>query len=295
MNKQEIIKICNQFIEHLEKKNLSIHTIKAYERDLNQLMHFWDILESNENQIFNFKNIIPIFINSLYQEQLTVSSIARKISCINSLKKFMVSNNKTDNKEIFIKRPLIQQQKPINLNNQKINQFMDQICLEDIPSKYPLRDKTIIELLYATAMRCSEIVNIELQHINIKNKSILIQTKNKRERYVFFGSKALDSLQNYLSYERVEAKDLREKLFLNHRNQPLTVRSVQRICIMFYQFLGTKEKITPNILRNSCATHLLDNGASIENVQKLLGHKSIVSTQRYQHKKNHGDFSKKIK
>lgn len=295
MEKEQFIKICNNFIESLLKKNLSIHTIKAYERDLNQLIEFWKIQELNENRNFRLVEILTNFINSLYSNQLKTSSVARKISCINSLKKFVLVNHQLSNEIVFFKRPIIHIQQPDKLTNEQISQLMDKISSEDIPSKYPLRDKAIIEILYATAIRCGELVSVELQHINIKQKSILIQNKSKRERWVFFGSKALKALQNYIDYERTEPKDLREKLFLNHKNQPLTVRSIQRICAMFRQFLQIKEKLTPKILRNSCATHLLDRGAPVQIVQKLLGHKTSVSTERYLHKQNYGNLRKKVK
>ncbi len=266
----------NEFILNLKtKKNASTNTQKSYENDLTLLHSFWKNKDSEEDLNIILKN----YIDFLYKQEVSESSIARRISCFNSFKKFLLSKDiKVDFK---LKRPFIKTNIPETLDSKEITQLMDITDGKDMPTKYPLRDKAIIELLYATGLQSSELINIELQNIDFTNNSIQIRNKNKKERFVLFGSKASEVIQNYIKYERASINNLQEKLFLNYKNLPLTARSIQRICLMFRQCLTDKGIITPQKLRNSFAKHMLENGASLETVQQFLGHKVKISTERY--------------
>lgn len=267
----------NQFIEYLKNnRRVSINTIAAYQRDLNQLL---DFLTKSKNNINSIDQALSQFISYLYNKKLTVQSVARKISCINTFKSFLISKGYILTSKF--KRPAIANKNPQILTYEQIQTIMDQTTIEDLPTKFPFRDMAIIELLYATGIQCSELVQIEIQNIDFNNQTISIRNKYKKERIVLFGTKALKSLNNYIKFERIEIQNFEEKLFLNYRNQPLTVRSIQRICKMFRQCLKVKEIITPNTFRNSFACHMLSNGVTTETVQNLLGHKTRISTERY--------------
>ncbi|MCK4517449.1 tyrosine-type recombinase/integrase, partial [Candidatus Babeliales bacterium] len=152
-------------------------------------------------------------------------------------------------------------------------------------SRFPLRDKAIFELLYATGVRCAELVSIRVHEIDFKGKSIIVSGKGRKSRQVLFGEKAQKSLEIYLEKERsflAEQTDS-EFLFLNYAGGQLTTRSVQRICTMFQKFLKSERKLTPHKIRHSFATHMLNQGVDIRVVQELLGHKTLATTEIYTH------------
>ncbi|HLW73162.1 MAG TPA: tyrosine-type recombinase/integrase, partial [Candidatus Babeliales bacterium] len=154
---------------------------------------------------------------------------------------------------------------------------------EALPTRYPVRDKTIFELLYATGVRCSELVNICVEDVDMEAKTIRIFGKGKKERIVLFGLKACEKILEYYATERPEIHNQQEPLFLNYRYEKLTSRSVQRIIKMFRAFLPIERQLTPHKLRHSFATHLLNQGADLRAVQELLGHKTLATTEKYTH------------
>lgn len=276
--KQQLI----SFLQYLRvEKNMSQHTERAYENDLKQLIDFWQKNYTIENVTFPFHLIVERFLVTLYHKKISKSSIARKISSLQSFIRYLKSNNIAA--KVVLTRPHIDKKLPTYLTLDEVSYLLDQIKPHELPTKHPYRDKAIFELLYATGIRCSELVNIKLQDINVQEKTVRIMGKGNKERLVLFGAKAQISLQNYIQTERPAPVDLQERLFLNFRNQPLTARSIQRICHMFQQFLKTDKKITPHKLRHSFATHLLHQGVDLRLLQELLGHATLTSTEKYTH------------
>jgi integrase/recombinase XerC len=269
-----------EFLSYLaNERKASEHTQRAYKADLEQCSTFWATIEDQEKHEVRIEDAFKRFIKSLFAHSVDPSSIARKISCLNSYKRFLHTQGIT--LKVHLKRPYIPLKTPQTLPLTEIFHLMDSIEQEALATKYPLRDKAIIELLYATGIRCSELVALELQAIDFTNRSIIIRHKKKKERVVFFGAQALERIKAYIAHERPEIKSAHERLFLNYRNTPLTVRSVQRVCAMFRECLVHKHFLTPHVLRHSFASHLLSNGADIDTVQELLGHKTRASTERY--------------
>jgi integrase/recombinase XerC len=172
---------------------------------------------------------------------------------------------------------------PVYLSVDEVFYLLDTVKDSDLPSKKPIRDKTIFELLYASGMRCSELCSITMGNLDIENKVIKITGKGRKERMVLFGSKAQKRIREYLKKERPKPISLSEKLFVNYRSGPLDPRSVQRIIEMFRKFLKGSKKITPHKLRHSFATHMLNQGTDLRIVQELLGHQSLSSTEKYTH------------
>lgn len=165
----------------------------------------------------------------------------------------------------------------------EIFHLLDTVKDEDLPSKFPIRDKALFELLYATGMRCAELVSIRFKDIDMNEKTIRILGKGRKERFVLFGEKAKKKLLEYLEKERPRSHSESEHLFVNSRNDPLVTRSVQKIIEMFRAFLHIKRQITPHKIRHSFATHMLNQGTDLRIVQELLGHKSLSSTEKYTH------------
>ncbi|MBD3273455.1 tyrosine-type recombinase/integrase [Candidatus Dependentiae bacterium] len=285
MDLKEFTESINDFLTFLEvEKNVSEHTLKAYSADLNQLVNFWKkSKERNRIEKVSFDNIMRRYVLSLFYKKLAKTTLARKLSCLRSFSHYLRSTGKKLN--FNFKSPKIDKKLPITLSVDEIFYLLDKINDDDLPTKYPLRDKAIFELIYATGIRCSELVNIKLNGIDFKNKAVKVFGKGKKERVVLFGDKALRSVKSYFEKERPQLLKEKESeyLFLNYLGTKLTPRSVQRIFEMFRRFLKIERKLTPHKIRHSFATHLLNQGVDLRVIQELLGHKNIATTEIYTH------------
>lgn len=272
----------SEFFVYLEvEKNVSDHTIRAYNSDLKQFVMFWDDLPDKDKEALGVRQVIERYLIHLFYKKIDKTTIARKFSCFKSFERFL----HTQGIELKLKltRPRLDKKLPIYLSIDEIFHLLDTVNNEALPTKYPLRDKTIFELFYATGVRCSELINIRLCDIDLEQKIIRIFGKGRKERIVLFGQKAKDRLISYLNSERAHPTSRNEPLFLNYRNEGLTSRSVQRIFEMFRQFLQLDRHITPHKIRHSFATHLLNQGVDLRVVQELLGHQTLSSTEKYTH------------
>jgi len=271
-----------EFLTYLQiERNLSEHTLRAYDNDLQQFITFWKQLSPDDKLHLSFRRTIERYLVSLFYQKIDKSSIARKFSCFKSFEKFLKPLGIKLN--LQLKRPRLDKKIPIYLSVDEMFHLLDEINNEQLPTRYPIRDKTILELLYATGVRCSELTAIRLCDIDMENKTIRIYGKGKKERIVLFGQKAKEQLFSYFQYERPTWHDRQETLFLNYRHQQLTSRSIQRIVKMFRGFLKIERPITPHKIRHSFATHLLNRGVDLRMIQELLGHKTLTSTEKYTH------------
>lgn len=271
------------FVNYLKvERNLSAHTCRAYESDLEQLVDFWQTTEKREKMHYDLQQVVDRFFVALYHKKLDKPSVARKMSCLRSYEKFLERHHALELK-IKLTRPRLDKKVPSYLSIEEITQLLDKPNIEELGSQFPIRDKAILELLYATGIRCSELISIKVRDLNFGEKSILIRGKGDKERIVLFGQACERRLLHYLTNERPAIKHGAEPLFLNYRYQALTTRSVQRICGAFRDFLPIKRPLTPHKLRHSFATHLLSQGADLRTVQELLGHATIASTEKYTH------------
>ena len=281
MTLKEFLEKKEAFILYLEvERNLSVHTIRAYEGDLRAFIDFWRTKISSEQAApEGLRQSIERYLVSLYYRNIDKRSIARKYSTFTSFAKFLKTFGIT--LELDLKRPRITKKLPVFLSVDEIFYLLDAIT--DLPSRSPLRDKAILELLYATGIRCSELVAIRFKDINMQEKTIRIQGKGNQERIALFNQKAKTKIQEYLLKERLPATTHDDALFVNNRNGPLTTRSIQRIIEMFRTFLKVDKQLTPHKIRHSFATHLLNQGTDLRVVQELLGHKTVASTEKYTH------------
>lgn len=282
MNIEQFKEKTNEFFIYLEvERNLSDLTIRAYRSDLHQFIHFWQELDDDHTENLSIRQVIERYLINLFYKKIDKTSIARKFSCFKSFERFL----HTQGIELNLKltRPRLDKKLPIYLSVDEVFHLLDTVSHEELPSKYPLRDKTIFELLYATGIRCSELINIKLTDIDLDQKTIRIFGKGKKERMVLFGQKAKDRIMSYLTNERIHPQHADEALFLNYRGERLTSRSIQRIFEMFRSFLALDRHITPHKIRHSFATHMLNQGADLRIVQELLGHQTLSSTEKYTH------------
>lgn len=271
-----------EFLAYLTvEKNLADNTHRAYEGDLNQFITFWDSLPEQDKKHLNLRQVIERFLVSLFYKKIDTSSIARKFSCFTSFEKFLKTQGII--LELKLKRPRIEKKLPIYLSVDEMFHLLDSVQEKELNSSFPIRDKAILEILYATGIRCSELTNIRVRDIDFANKEIRIRGKGNKERIALFGQKAHERITSYVEKERISIQSTDEFLFLSYRATPLTSRSIQRIIELFRSFLKIERPITPHKIRHSFATHLLNQGTDLRVVQELLGHKTLASTEKYTH------------
>lgn len=270
-------KYIDQFIYYLRvEKDLSSHTIKAYSKDLSEFFSFID--KNKPREIDNLD--IRSYLASLHQNGLKKSSIARKLASIRSFFKFLhregyVKKNPAKLvSSVRMPRPL-----PRFLTVDEAFTLIDRTRGE---SFIETRDRAILELLYSSGLRVSELTSLDTTDLDIKEALIRVKGKGKKERILPIGTKAMEALKNYLP-ERISHKKKSPSLFLNYRGGRLTERSVRRILLQCSRMVNLKGDLSPHTLRHTFATHLLHGGADLRSIQELLGHSSLSTTQKYTH------------
>lgn len=204
---------------------------------------------------------------------------ARKLSTLRTFSKFLKANKYIDsNPTEAIEAPFKRKKLPKALSALEVSDLLDQ----DSKGKSPLRDKAIIELMYASGLRAAELVSINLTSLDFSEKLVQVIGKGNKERIVFFGESAREALAEYISSERVSTTT-EKALFTNRQGQRLSTRSLQKIIKKWAVSSGLPSTVSPHTLRHSFATHMLDGGADLKSVQQLLGHSSLATTQIYTH------------
>ncbi|MGB8467612.1 MAG: tyrosine-type recombinase/integrase [Candidatus Babeliales bacterium] len=282
MNSAEFASCVERFIQFLRvEKNVSPHTIRAYSADLKQIINFWQTSISDNSIELPFQLMIERYFVALHYKKHDKATIARKVSCIRSYIRFI--KREGFDVTLSITRPRLDKKLPIYLTVDEISLLLDTVPAHELQTRKPYRDLAIFELLYATGIRCSELVAIRFCDIHFEEKRIKIMAKGKKERYALFGKKAHERIMQYLAHERLPHRDMQEPVFVNNRHTRMTTRSIQRVCQMFRAYLRIEKQLTPHKLRHSFATHLLSEGTDLRTVQELLGHESLSSTERYTH------------
>lgn len=275
-----------EWFVHLEvERGISGNTLRAYKSDIDQFIVFWSKIKEKEFQLFDsVRRVLKRYIVSLFYKKISKATLARKISCFKSLEHFLKPQG--INLKIDCKAPRVERRLPVILSVDEIFFLLDKVDNEKLPTKFPYRDKALLEIIYATGARCSEVTNIKLADINFTEKNIRVLGKGSKERYVLFGDKAKNVIEVYLKEERAglasEGQD-EDYLFLSYNGKQISPRSVQRIFEMFRSFLKIDRKLTPHKLRHSFATHLLNQGVDLRVIKELLGHKSLSTTEIYTH------------
>jgi site-specific recombinase XerD len=271
-------KILDEFIDHQKyERNAPLNTILSYRRDLTE---FLDYLGKERHGLKDVDhNIMRKFLSELHKKKNSKSTSSRKTSNIRTFFKFCLKKGWVDNNpatEIFL--PKFNRPLPSFLT---ILETVELLCQPIIA----IRDKTILELLYATGMRVGELSKVNTFNIDYEQRTIRVMGKGRKERFVFYGREAAKSLKYYLLVRPLFAKEKSEEtaLFLNSRGARLTERSIQKMVKKYCQALGLKKEITPHSLRHSFASHLLSRGADIRYIQEFLGHASLATTERYLH------------
>ncbi len=272
----------SEFLDYLRyERNASAHTISSYRRDLTQ---FIDYIRERGGSFRKVDNVqIRGFMAQLHERRLKKSTTARKLAAIRSFFQFGVKKKWiADNPAKVVATPRQEKRVPSFLSEEEMAHLLD------VPlSKKPLdlRDASILELLYASGIRVSELVGINLEDVNLGERLVRVRGKGKKERLVPFGRMAGERLAAYLKARPGLVQDrVGEKgLFLNYQGRRITPRSVERMVDKYIHLTAVKRKISPHSLRHSFASHLLSRGADLRVIQELLGHESLATTQKYTH------------
>ena len=260
----------------LVDKGLSNNTVKAYEADISSFFQWLD------NKDLKYKNLkedhINQYISFLFQRKMRSSSVNRKISSIKSFYIFLVKRNFVKNSPLNdLVTPKQEKYLPESMSEAEVDKLLNS---PDVANKIENRDKAMIEMLYATGMRISELVNLKITDVDMKRCVVKVFGKGSKERLVPFGETALDSLRSYLN-EREQSSS--KEIFLSNRGKKMTrVAFWQRVKIYLIRE-NLKNSISPHTLRHAFATHLLNRGADLRSVQLLLGHSDLSTTQIYTH------------
>jgi integrase/recombinase XerC len=281
--------ILDQFLEYLwQQKKYSAHTISNYQRDILKFLTFLtEKYRTPAKEILGKLTVddIRAFLVQLNKNSFAKKSIARFIAANKSFWRFMLKINYLQNDPWDrIGNPKLERKIPGFLTVTEITRLLDTIKNNHQELLGP-RDQAIYELLYATGIRVSELVGLNLENLELDNDELNIFGKGSKERIVILGSTAKKALVNYLTKirPRLLSGQLNKAVFLNKNGTRITQRSIERNLVNYAQASGLHNKITPHTIRHSFATHLLEGGADLRTVQELLGHSSLSTTQIYTH------------
>jgi integrase/recombinase XerC len=272
------------FLDKLKiEKNYSPHTIKNYEKDI---LQFSEYIKSEGINSFQIVTVIEVrgFYSLLQKRGNSRRTISRKISCLRSFYKFLLQEERAKtNPFVAVSLPKKNISLPKFLYEDELHKLFTSLGEN---SNLSIRNKAIMELLYATGIRVSELTSLKLQSINYVSGTITVFGKRSKERIVPFGEFARKAITLYIRDVRLNLLDGKEEhnfLFVNNNGNPITPRGIRYIINEIVKNAAMTNNISPHVLRHTFATHLLDKGADLRSVQELLGHENLSTTQIYTH------------
>ncbi|SDD36972.1 site-specific tyrosine recombinase XerD [Sporomusa acidovorans] len=278
----------NEFINYLAvERGLAQNTLESYGRDLRQ---FHTFLQNSQLDFIRNSNreTILSYLNNLQMKGRAVSTISRNLAAIKSFYQYLVRERHIDkDPAVNLESPKLEKKLPKILTIAEVEELLKQ---PNSLQPTGLRDKAMLELLYATGIRVSELINLNISDVNLDMGYIKCYGKGAKERIVPLGSIAAKCVQEYINKGRSKLVRTYEEpsLFVNHHGNRLTRQGFWKIIKKYAMEANITKEITPHTLRHSFATHLLENGADLRSVQEMLGHADISTTQIYTHvTKNH--------
>jgi integrase/recombinase XerC len=283
-------KLLDRYINYLRyERNASPHTIRNYQSDL---LQFRDYLTGGDPEAKVDLGAIDAlrirgFLALLFEREKKKTSIARKLAAVRAFYKFLAKEGVlATNPAATVSTPKLDKTLPRIMTEEEMNNFLNRVA-EAVPKGEPImrRDRAILELLYASGLRVSELVGLDLRSVSFGEGMVLVHGKGSKERIVPFGSKARQALEDYLPVRErllMEAKKSGQTaLFLNTKGARLTTRSVDRLLKKYVLTFGPNVKVSPHSMRHAFASHLLTEGADLRAIQEMLGHRSLATTQKY--------------
>lgn len=281
-----------QFLDHLRyEKNASSHTIRSYGTDLKQFLGFFTRTEQGKPSTIPLEDLDHLslreYMGWLYQQGLSKKSISRKVSTLRALFKFLMRTGlATRNPTLQLTLPRLPRHLPVCLETGQVQALLQ---APGTDSDAGLRDRALMEMLYATGMRVGELVGLNIEDVSLSEQVVRIRGKGKKERLVPFGDAARVAMEAWLPgrqrllFSARPGRFDNAAVFLNLQGGRLSDRSVRRVLDRYIQAVSVRLNIHPHTLRHSFATHLLNAGADLRVIQELLGHASLSTTQKYTH------------
>lgn len=280
-------KIVGDYLEYIKnEKKLTENTLEAYIRDI---MQFKEYLK--ENKITSFKETtkttVITYLMSLQKKGKSTSTISRNLASIRCFFQFLLSKRIIDEDPTMnLKSPKCEKKIPSILTIDEVNLLLSQPNPKDFKGA---RDKAMLELLYATGLRVSEIISLNMDDVQL-DASLLIVRENENYRVIPIGREALKALKYYITNYRANICNDKEPLFLNYSGKRLTRQGFWKIIKQYTKRANINKDITPQTLRHSFAVHLIENGADIRTVKEILGHSDISTTQIYSYMANNKEL-----
>jgi len=265
------------------EKRYSLHTIRSYQNDLNQFLSFLRTLKQDaDGTSADFKDIRS-WIISLMDHNITPRSVNRKITALRSYYKYLVReqvihNNPMD--KVF--PPKSGKRLPGFVEQEKMDILLDHVDFgQDFKG---VRNRLLIDVLYITGMRLSELINLTHQSVRLDDLSIKVLGKRNKERIIPFNTAYVKIFRDYIDFKRKTFPDLDHNyFFVTDKGQPLYEKFVYRIVNKYLRFVTTMEKRSPHVIRHTFATHMLNRGADLNAIKEILGHANLSATQVYTH------------
>jgi integrase/recombinase XerC len=292
--------LLRDFLQYLRNRNVSPHTLTAYENDIATFLTFasqarqkpFDDLAPSDVDAFAIRS----FLGELHKQRISASSSARKLSAIRTFVKFLRREELVDDDpSALVAAPRKAETIPAHLTVPEMSRLLE---MPDGTNPLGRRDRAILELFYASGLRLSELVGLDMEDLNLSGRMVRVLGKGRKQRLVPFNTSTADAIRASLKDrtagsmsgkreegrgKKTQARGGRAPLFLNYRGERLSTRSVDRLVRRYVAACSTKFGISPHALRHSFATHLLANGADLRAIQELLGHARLSTTQRYTH------------
>lgn len=271
------------FLDYLKiEKDSSPRTIKAYSMDLSSLQAF---LGPSRSLLTATPREIRGWLAGLRRAGASKATVSRRLAAVRSFFRFLVRNGFLEKGPAeAIRAPKLDRRLPAYLSVDEAAAMVELSCEAGFR---PARDRAILEFLYSSGLRVSELCGLDLQSVTFSPEMVRVRGKGRKERMVPFGDKAREAIQAYLPERQALLERLRVKdepaLFLNRTGMRLSPRSVERLVMRRRQVTGLSGPATPHTFRHSMATHLLESGADLRSIQEMLGHASLSTTQRYTH------------
>ncbi|MBA2338860.1 MAG: tyrosine recombinase XerC [Pyrinomonadaceae bacterium] len=283
-----------QFFEHLRyERNVSEHTLRNYTIDLGQFYEHLAPVDpaTGARRAIDLKSVDHITIRewlaALHAGGKKKTSIARKLAALRTFFQFLVREGLHDsNPAKLVSTPRLEKKIPNHLSVEDVIRFIE---TPDIATDLGKRDRAIIELLYGTGVRVSELVKLDLPDIDFRNKTVRVTGKRRKQRIIPFGDPSLHAVLHYMPVRQTFLNNVplperdTQAVFLNYQGTRITTRSVGRMVDKYIELCAGIHDISPHSLRHSFATHLLDSGADLRDIQELLGHARLSTTQIYTH------------
>ena len=285
-------KLIEQFLDHLRyERNVSSHTLRNYASDLEQFLDFLAPAKNGRRSLPEITAIdhltIREWLASLHAAQKKKASVARKLAALRTFFQFLVREGMLElNPAKLVSTPRLEKKLPKHLSIDEAIRFIES---PDPETDLGKRDRAMLELMYATGVRVAELTTLNLTDVDFGNQLVRVTGKRRKQRIVPFGEPAGAAIREYLGVRDkfllnapISKRD-EDALFLNYQGTRITTRSVGRMVDKYIRLCAGMHNISPHALRHSFATHLLDSGADLRDIQELLGHARLSTTQVYTH------------